>query len=204
MANSKRKCTGCKSRFPADQMKSLPAGHFHSIECAIAYANKAKEKQAKRQAATQKKIDKEKRKATKIKKQALKTIGQLAKEAQTSINKYIRFRDYGKPCISCGSLPKQKYGGTMDAGHYRSRGAASHLRFNLLNIHGQCVKCNRYKSGNAVDYRLNLIVKIGLDNVEALENNNKPRSFSRDYLERLKKIFNKRARFYEKRIKNKL
>ncbi len=38
----------------------------------------------------------------------------------------------GTPLIS------EKLGGGFDAGHYRSRGAAPHLRFYTLNIHGQC------------------------------------------------------------------
>lgn len=70
-----------------------------------------------------------------------------------------------------------KGAGGWDAGHYRSRGSASHLRFNLLNIHKQCVKCNRFNSGNAVDYRIRLIKRIGEDNVIRLENNNNPESF---------------------------
>jgi hypothetical protein len=98
-------------------------------------------------------------------------------------------------------MPSDKLGGSFDAGHYRSRGSASHLRFNLLNIHKQCVKCNRFKSGNAVDYRIELIKRIGLENVEKLESDNKPRKFTIEYLKRLKKIFNKRARFH---LKNEL
>ena len=90
----------------------------------------------------------------------------------------------------------------MDAGHYRSRGSAGHLRYNVFNIHAQCVKCNRFGSGNAVDYRIELIKRIGLDRVERIENDNQYRKFTIDYLKRVKQIFNKRARYYEKRITN--
>ena len=69
---------------------------------------------------------------------------------------------------------------------------------NLFNIHSQCVKCNRYNSGNAVDYRIRLIEKIGVDRVERLECDNAPKSFTIDYLSRLQKIFLKRSRHLKK------
>jgi hypothetical protein len=146
---------------------------------------------------------KEQRKSDKVRKEKLKTAGEYVKEAQAAVNRYIRARDYGKPCISCGSTPNNDgliRGQRVDAGHFRSRGSASNLRFNLLNIHKQCTKCNRFLSGNVVEYRINLIDKIGLDRVEKLECDNTPRKFSIEYLKRVKRIFNKRARFYERRI----
>lgn len=142
--------------------------------------------------------EKTKRKEIKEAKEKLKTAGDYIKEAQVAFNKFVRVRDQGKPCISCGTIPQQKFGGNIDAGHYRSRGAASHLRFNLYNCHAQCVKCNRNLSGNVVEYRIRLIQKIGLERVEQLEQDNRPKRFSIDYLVRLKKVFNKRARLYEK------
>lgn len=65
-------------------------------------------------------------------------------------------------------------GGSRDAGHYRSRGAAGWLRFNEDNCHSQAKKCNRYGSGRATEYRVGLIARIGLERVEALEANNTP------------------------------
>ena len=132
-------------------------------------------------------------------KQALKTIPELTREAQSAVNAYIRARDSNKPCISCQVKTLHKLGGTMDAGHYRSRGSAAHLRFNVLNIHSQCVTCNRWQSGNVVDYRINLIKRIGLEAVERLESDNSTRKFDRDYLIRIKKIFQRRANWYKKR-----
>jgi hypothetical protein len=170
-------------------MKKVQLSWFCSIDHAVKHGLKiASEKRAKKERA-------ETRKA----KESIKTKGQYVREAQAAVNKYIRARDFNKPCISCGNLPEQKLGGTMDAGHYRSRGAAGHLRFNLLNIHAQCVKCNRYGSGNVIDYRLSLINKIGLDNVEKLESDQTIKVFTIEYLQRVKKIFNRRARFYLKK-----
>ena len=82
----------------------------------------------------------------------------------------------------------------MDAGHYRSVGAASHLRFNEDNCHAQSKHGNQYKSGNAVDYRINLINRIGLDRVEALECDNKPRKWTREELIEIKARYRAKAR----------
>jgi len=193
---SKLKCRNCGDRKPRESGIVIPLGFLCGDKCRKEYGIKNAAKLASKQKDSR---VKEKRKSDKARKAKLKTAGEYIKEAQASVNKYIRMRDYGKPCISCGNLPQQKIGGTMDAGHYRSRGSASHLRFNLLNIHAQCVKCNRFNSGNAVDYRINLIDKIGIENVNKLETNNTPRKFSIEYLQRAKSIFNRRARWYEKR-----
>lgn len=199
MANSKRKCKHCKSYEPAERGVRTPAGWFCSIEHAREYAQtKAQQKKSKAIATAKKEREVSDRK----RKEALKTAGDYIKEAQTAVNRYVRARDYGKPCICCGAVMDwHKPGGAVDSGHYRSRGAAGHLRFNVFNIHAQSVKCNRFLSGNAVDYRINLIKKIGLDRVERLEQDNTHRKFTIDYLKRVKRIFTKRARWYEKRNK---
>jgi hypothetical protein len=196
MPNKKRKCTHCKDFHTRETEVLTPAGWFHVFECAYAHAKEKREKDRNKQAAKKKK---EERRVHLQRKAKLKTVSDYIKEAQACVNRYIRARDAGLPCISCGAISEQKIGGTMEAGHYRSRGAAGHLRFNTNNINLQCVKCNRFKSGNAVDYRLGLIRKIGIDKVEALELDNAPRKFDIEYLKRVKRIFSKRARMVEKR-----
>ena len=188
MANKKRRCLGCKDYFPPDSGFKAPVGFFHSSECAYSYSTKKAAKKTQKDDRAKLKTDKDK----------IKTIGQRISDVQASVNRYIRARDLGKPCISCGEIRAQKRGGTVDAGHYRSRGAAGHLRFNLFNIHGQCVTCNRFNSGNVVDYRIRLIERIGIDRVERLENDNRPRKFTHEYLKRMKRIFSKRALIIEK------
>ncbi|WP_409072269.1 recombination protein NinG, partial [Klebsiella quasipneumoniae] len=137
------------------------------------------------------------------KRESFKTKAQWDKEAQSAFNRYIRIRDEGKPCVSCGSplIGKSNYltGSAIDASHYRSRGAASHLKFNVFNVHSACTRCNRQLSGNAVEYRIHLIERIGLDRVERLEADNEPRRFDIPYLQRIKSIFTRRARALEKR-----
>lgn len=191
MANSKRKCRYCGAYKNFGEMVKVPLGYFCSYDHAalhgIAKQNKEKLKL--------------KRADTRLRKEALKTRPQLVEEAEAAVRAYIRVRDHGKPCISCGALPNNDgliTGSKIDAGHYRSKGAAKHLRFNLYNIHAQCVRCNRDLSGNGVEYRKGLIERIGLDKVERLELDNTVRRWDKEYLRRLKKVFNKRTRHLKK------
>jgi hypothetical protein len=126
----------------------------------------------------------------KARKEAIKTIPQLIKEAQVEFNAYIRARDHFQPCICCGMpLGTGEVGGAYDAGHYRSTGSASHLRFNEDNVHAQRKHCNRYGAGRAVDYRIGLIARIGLPRVEALEANNTPHKWTREELTEIRNTY---------------
>lgn len=133
-------------------------------------------------------------KQDRAKRESLKTIPQLIAEAQKEFNAFIRLRDQlaGHPCISSGR-PLDWTGNGVDAGHYRSTGAASHLRFDEDNCHAQSKHDNQYLSGNAVDYRLNLIKRIGLARVERLEASNEVIRWDRDTLRQIKTIY--RAKF---------
>jgi hypothetical protein len=97
-----------------------------------------------------------------------------AKMAQQAFNAYIRQRDHNLPCISC----QRYHTGQYHAGHYRSVGAHPELRFEELNNNKQCSACNNHLSGNIVDYRINLINKIGLDKVEWIEGPHEPKKYS--------------------------
>ena len=120
---------------------------------------------------------------TRRRKEAIKTIPDLIKEAQHAFNAYIRARDAAQPCICCGHpLGDGDVGGAYDAGHYRSTGSASHLRFDPDNCHAQRKQCNRYGAGRAVDYRIGLIARIGSDRVAALETSNSPHKWTREEL----------------------
>lgn len=132
----------------------------------------------------------------KARKESIKTIPQLIKEAQYAFNAYTRCRDKLLPCISCGRpLAQDAVGGGFDCGHYRSTGSASHLRFNEDNAHGQCKNCNRYGAGRAVDYRIGLIARIGLERVEALEADNTPTKWTAERLRAIKATY--KAKFKE-------
>lgn len=164
---------------------------------------KAREAAKARAVKRQRESEKEGRQRRRAKRESFKTKAQWDKEAQSAFNRYIRIRDEGKPCVSCGNplIGKSNYltGSAIDASHYRSRGAASHLKFNVFNVHSACTRCNRQLSGNAVEYRIHLIERIGLDRVERLEADNEPRRFDIPYLQRIKSIFTRKARALEKR-----
>lgn len=117
------------------------------------------------------------------------TLPVLKDKAQRAVNAYIRVRDGGRPCISCGCLNER-----MEAGHYRSRGAAPHLRFNTYNINNQCSRCNNQLSGNAVEYRRGLVKRYGFAIVERLEGDQSSPQWRGDYLKRLATVFYERAR----------
>lgn len=157
-----------------------------SVQCALKLTEQGKAKR-RRQA------EREQRKADKIRLDKMKSTGDLMKEAQTAFNAFIRERDKGKACISCNT-PLNGAPNSYDAGHYRSRGAAGHLRFDEDNVHGQCKQCNRYLSGNVVEYRRGLLAKIGQWRVEKLENNNQTRTFSKDELREIKRAYQKKLK----------
>lgn len=169
-----RKCAvkGCANRFQPRNMTHKVCGP----ECAIVHA-----------AAERKRLD---AKQTRERKQAVKTRGEWMKEAQTAFNAFIRMRDQiaGHACISSGR-PLDWSGNAVDAGHYRSVGSAAHLRFEEDNVHAQSKHDNHHKAGNAVDYRLGLIVRIGLARVEALEADQSPRHYTIDDLKAIKATY---------------
>lgn len=196
---ARRKCAHCREWFhPAREGQVVC-----SFECASAIGKKqaAKAREAAKKKALQRQRESEKdgRQRRRAKRIELKTKSQWRSEAQTAFNKYVRLRDAGKPCISCGRLPEQKLGGTMDCGHYRARGAARHLSFNLHNTAAQCVYCNRDRAGAQKAFEQGLIQRIGPEAVEALNNDNTIRNFDIPYLQRIKSIFTRRARALEKR-----
>lgn len=136
---------------------------------------------------------------TRKRREAIKTIPDLIKEAQHAFNAFCRERDRqaGHPCISSGRALDWS-GNGVDAGHYRSVGAASHLRFDERNVHAQSKHDNQWKSGNVVEYRINLIKRIGLEAVEALEADNTPRKWLREDLSAIKAEYRAKLKELEK------
>ena len=158
-----------------------------SYPCAKAYVDARNAKMKEQKAKLEAKIE---RQLTKERKEKLKTRNDWIKETQVAFNAYIRERDKDKPCICCGKpLGELQVGGGFDAGHYRSVGSSPHLRFNEDNCHGQRKYCNNWRSGNAVDYRLGLIERIGIKRVETLEADNEPKKWTIDQLKEIKQKY---------------
>ncbi len=150
--------------------KKLDPGEYIHEACKSPYADAVAAKSERKAAKAIKTAAKEDRAETKRRKEAMKDKGDYLKEAQRAFNAVIRERDRqaGHPCISSGR-PLDWSGNKTDAGHYRSTGAAPHLRFNEDNCHAQSKHDNNFLAGNAVEYRIRLIERIGLDRVEVLE-----------------------------------
>lgn len=152
-----------------------------SPKCAIILSKE----QARKKREKQEKAERRERKAK------LKSRSEWLKDAQSVFNKFIRLRDKNEPCISCGKHHKGQY----HAGHYRSVGACPELRFCELNVHKQCAPCNDHKSGNIIEYRINLVKKIGVDKVEWLERqDHEPKKYT---IEDCKEII----KYYKAKIK---
>ena len=124
---------------------------------------------------------KEWNKEKKVRKEKLKSRSDHLNELQVVFNRWIRLRDKGLNCISCNKPCKKE-----NAGHYRSVGSCPELRFEPLNVHLQCEYCNTYLHANLINYRINLIHKIGIDKVEWLESNHEPKKYSIEEIKEMK------------------
>jgi hypothetical protein len=168
-----RTCKNCKDKFEP-QYNSVQS--VCSFECSIELTKKNSEKKRKKEWSKEKKKRKE----------ALKTKSDYLKELQVIFNKWVRLRDRGNNCISCNKPAKKENGG-----HYRSVGGNPELRFEPLNCHLQCEYCNTYLHANLINYRINLIKKIGLDKVEWLESKHDPKHYTIEQIKELKIYYRK-------------
>lgn len=143
------------------------------------------------------KAEQQDKRETKAKLNALKPKSYYVKQAQIAFNTFIRQRDYGKLCICCDkpiAWGTDKTGGVVDCGHYLSTGARSHLRFTEDNAAAQLKYCNTYLSGNAANFRLGLIKRIGLDRVEALENDYTVKRWTIEELKDIAEIYREKTK----------
>ena len=170
-----KKCRLCKAEFSPRSSLDKVCG----VTCAIKYA---KDKEATKQKQTDR-----------IRKELLKSRGDWIREAQAQFNRFIRIRDADQVCISCQKPPKKR-----NAGHFLSAGGFPELRFNELNVHLQCEHCNTYLSSNAIEYRINLIKKIGVEKVEWLEGPHEPAKLSIQDIKDIKKKYSALSRELEK------
>ena len=148
---NKRLCKQCKKEF----QKTSPLQSVCSIECSINRTydlNLAKRK-------------KEVNDKVKDMKESLMKKRDYIKLLQIVFNSYIRQRDKDLPCVSCGREKVEEF----HAGHFVAS-TYQFLRFNEFNVNKQCSQCNTHLRGNLIPYRIELIKRIGLKEVELLEN----------------------------------
>lgn len=171
-------CEHCKSKF-------IPYRSFQtwcSNECAYEIAKRKKEKQIKKE--------------IRVMKEKIKTHSDHLKDLQVLVNKYVRLRDYGKPCISCDAiLGRVKY----DAGHYFSVGGYPGLRFDEENIHGQCVYCNQHLHSNSHEYEERLPARIGQGQFELLKSRkHQSNKLTISEIEEMKKLYKEKLKQIQK------
>ena len=172
-------CKCCKALFTPVR----PLARACSPLCAMDLVRQANAKKAKL-------LESANRKETKAKLEKIKTRATWAKEAQTAFNAWVRARDAGQPCISCG----RHHQGQYHAGHYLSVGARPELRYEPLNVHLQCAPCNTHLSGNAVLFRKGLVRKLGIEIVEWLEGHHQAKHYATEDLKHIKKTYAAKAR----------
>lgn len=179
---AKRKCKVCGEVFE----KARPFQVACSPKCAIEYA---KVQRSKREKEAERKAKRQEQARTKALRHRLETVPELTKKAQQAFNRYIRLRDRGKPCISCGAPWKENF----QACHYVPAGRSNKLRFDEDNVHGGCVRCNLYESGNLRGYRIGLIERIGVERVEQLETDHEARKWTKEELRELAAEYRRKA-----------
>ena len=169
MTKKPGKCPHCRERLPK-------LGDKIHQDCVGPWYEANRDKLRAKAARVEKRQDRAKREAG-------KSIRTLIAEAQTAFNAFIRTRDAKQPCICCGKpFEPQRPGGSMDAGHYMSRGSSCQLRFDEANVHGQRKNCNRPGGTTRASFRAGMIARVGLAEVERLERDDGVRKWTHDEL----------------------
>lgn len=180
-----KKCRACRQQF--QPRSSLQFFCSHHCADTAARAESAKQYMKRMPAVTQRKPK------------------SATQKAQDAFNAFIRERDHGKPCIVHGhDCPNVSSG--MQAGHFQGVGRKPELRFNTWNCHGQCATSNqgghkwsRYSASVDALYERGLRERIGDERVDWLMGPHEPKQYRDADLERIRRIFNKRARWYRAR-----
>ena len=97
-----------------------------------------------------------------------KSLPKVKKDLQIVFNAWIRLRDQGKPCISCGQVKDN-----MQAGHFYPTGGYDGLRFDPDNCHLECQRCNLFDDSHLIGYAENLPGRIGIERYNTLKLNAK-------------------------------
>ena len=170
------RCRNCKEKFEPVRFNQK---YCLKDECIRVFVEEAKSKAWK--------------KTKKNMQENLETIQDLVKATQIVFNKYIRLRDKDELCISCKQKPKKS-----NAGHFYNANNHWNVRFDERNVHLQCEHCNTFLSGNLINYRENLLKKIGEGKFQLLEAEaNKTRKFTKEELKEIIETYKKKIKEYE-------
>ncbi|MBJ2237044.1 recombination protein NinG [Pseudomonas fluorescens] len=186
-APRRKRCPECRVMFMPARDGQAVCGE---IKCAVAHGQSEKGR-----AIAGKALAEVGRREIKIRKEKLKSRADHLKDTQHAFNAWIRARDAGQPCISCGTTADVQY----CAGHYRTTAAAPELRFEPLNVHLQCNRnCNMGKSGNLLGYRPRLLEKIGAEAVEWLEGPHEAKKYTVEELKAMTAEYRAKTRELKK------
>lgn len=189
MANKKKRCKCCGEYGEVSEGVQTPNGFFidysHAIKHSIDTSRKRSERLRLKALRVHEQEVKNAAKRDRERKIAVKPLSYWMKRAQAAFNAWVRARDAGQPCISCGRFHQ----GQNHAGHYRPAGSNPELRFEPDNCHLQCAPCNSHLSGNLGKYRPALIAKIGLERVEWLEGLHEPKRYRADDYKDIERIY---------------
>ena len=170
MSFKPKSCKVCKEKFTPERQFQNTC----SFECALIHGKKTLKQSTLNTAKAARK---------RLKEYNDEDIKILKERATTAFNAFIRKRDEQEPCISCGHVNNGDRGTRQfHAGHYKPAGGYSYIRYDEANVHKQCSICNNHLSGNLVEYRLNLLSKIGVDEVLRLEKPNEIKKWSKGEL----------------------
>lgn len=139
------------------------------------------------------------RRQTRAQLEAMKSLAQLRKEAQASFNAFIRARDKaaGFGCICCGApldWNSGKPGGSVDAGHFVSRGSAIELAFDERNVNAQRKSCNRPGGTTRDAFRDGMLARYGAAVVAELEGPHDLPKLKHDDLRRIRDEYRVKAK----------
>ncbi|SUB99946.1 recombination protein NinG [Proteus penneri] len=178
----RRRCKICREWFIPKQSFQNWCSPEHGFELSEQRRNKDREKALAKLKKENQKKEREAKDKLKSRKLAVKPLSYFTKQAQTAFNAFIRERDKGEPCISCGRFHEGQY----HAGHYRTTGANPELRFDEDNCHKQRAPCNNHLSGNIENYTPRLIEKIGQERFERLMGSHELPKWKREDYERIR------------------
>lgn len=161
-----RKCPECHQPYVKTRAVQPTCG---ALPCQESYAIKVAHKAAWKR-------EKMQRAADRAQREELQPLQYWLKRAEKAVNALVRERDIEQPCISCGTNDAAEW----HAGHWKSVGSNSALRYDLSNIHRQCDQCNVFKGGNATEYEARLPARIGQAEVDRLKNSPRSRKWTRE------------------------
>lgn len=173
----------CRVKFAPSRMGQKVC----SYQCGLAIAPTNQKK-------VRKALDQIERKEIKVRRDKLKSRADHMKDTQVAFNAWVRERDALLSCVSCG----RHHEGQWHAGHYRTVAAHPAIRFEPLNVWKQCAPCNTHKSGDLLNYRIELIRRIGEEKVAWLEGPHEPKKYTIDELKTLTAHYRAKTRELKK------